>query len=193
MNNTILTGCNKIIAAAYIISCCFVSGCENDERRIHELTDNKILKEEAKEIESLLSQDGKMKAKLIAPLMIRVNADTTYFEFPHSLHVDFYDDSAMVETKLDCKYGKYFENLNKVFLRDSVIVVTAKGDTLKSPDLWWDQNTKLFYTANYVEYRTKTDIYYGRKGLRATQDLTSVIFNDGGGTVQISENGFRHQ
>ncbi len=148
--------------------------------------------EEARDVESLLSQDGKMKARLIAPLMYRVMTDTTYFEFPQSLHVDFFDDSANVETKLDCKYGKYFENLNKVFLRDSVLVITAKGDTLKAPDLWWDQNTKLFYTANYVEYRTRTDVYYGRKGLRATQDLSSVVFNDGGGTVQISENGFRN-
>ena len=31
------------------------------------------------------------------------------------------------------RYGKYFENLDKVYLRDSVIVITVKGDTLEKP------------------------------------------------------------
>ena len=58
--------------AALIISCFFVPGCENSERTIHELSDNKQLQEEARDVESFLSQDGKMKARLKAPLMIRV-------------------------------------------------------------------------------------------------------------------------
>ena len=179
--------------AALIISCFFVPGCENSERTIHELSDNKQLQEEARDVESFLSQDGKMKARLKAPLMIRVAADTIYFEFPQSLHVDFYDDSAKVETRLDCKYGKYFENLNKVFLRDSVIVITTRGDTLKSPDLWWDQNTRLFYTDKYAIYHGVNKSIYGTKGLRATQDLNSIIFNEPVGTVTGSENNFLNQ
>ena len=182
-----------VYAAALIMGCFFVYGCENDVKVINDLTEKKVLKEEAIKIEGYLSQDGKMKAKLKAPLMLRVSADTLYVEFPNSLHVDFYDDSANIETRLDCRYGKYFENLGKVYLRDSVTVITVKGDTLISPDLWWDQNSKFFYTDKYTEYRTKTDKYYGRKGMRATQDLSDVIFNDGGGTLKISENGFRNQ
>jgi hypothetical protein len=180
-------------AAALLTGCCFVFSCENDVRTIKALNEKKIMKEEAIKIEGYLSQEGKMKAKLKAPLMYRVMADTIYVEFPNTLHVDFYDDSNKIETRLDCLYGKYFENLGKVYLKDSVKVITVKGDTLISPDLWWDQNTKFFYTDNYAEYRTPTDRYYGRKGMRATQDLTDVIFNDGGGSLKVSENGFRKQ
>ena len=134
------------------------------------------MKEEARNIESYLSQEGKMKAKLKAPLMIRVEADTVYVEFPKTLHVDFYNDSTKIETRLDSKYGKYFETLNKVYLRDSVVVINIKGDTLKSPDLWWDQNTKLFYTDKYAIYHGIGKNIYGGKGLVATQDLTSITF-----------------
>lgn len=148
------------------------------------------MKEEAIDIESTLSQDGKMKAKLKAPLMLRVSADTLYVEFPNTLHVDFYDDSTKIETWLDSRYGKYFESLGKVYLRDSVIVITIKGDTLKSPDLWWDQNSKLFYTDKYAVYHGIGKVIHGGKGLVATQDLNSIIFNDPTGTMQTSQNGF---
>lgn len=183
---------NKIVyAAALIMGCCFVLGCENDEKRIKELTEKVRLKEEAINVESFLSQDGKMKAKLTAPLMLRSTRDSLYVEFPNTLHVDFYGDSNNnIETVLDSRYGKYFENLGKVYLRDSVVVITIKGDTLKSPDLWWDQNSKIFYTDKFATYHGIGKNIYGGKGLVATQDLNSVIFNDPTGTVQVSSSGF---
>ncbi len=190
MNNHFQLYTKIIYAAAFITGCCFVCSCENDEKAVNDLTKNVVMKEEARDVESYLSQEGKMKAKLKAPLMLRVAADTVYVEFPRSLHVDFYDDSTKIETWLDCKYGKYFENLNKVYLRDSVVVINVKGDTLKSPDLWWDQNTKLFYTDKYAEYHAKDKNIYGGKGLEATQDMTSITFKYPTGTVQVSENGF---
>ncbi|MEK7225832.1 MAG: LPS export ABC transporter periplasmic protein LptC [Bacteroidota bacterium] len=169
----------------------FLMSCENSEKRIKELTEKVNLKDEAINVESFLSQDGKMKAKLTAPLMLRSTRDSLYVEFPNTLHVDFYGDSSNnIETVLDSRYGKYFENLGKVYLRDSVVVVTIHGDTLKSPDLWWDQNSKIFYTDKFATYRGIGKSIYGGKGLVATQDLNSVIFNDPIGTVQVSESGF---
>lgn len=167
-----------------------LGSCENDQKKIDNLTRKVVMKEEAINIESYLSQSGKMKAKLKAPLMLRVSEDTAYVEFPKTLHVDFYDDSVNIETRLDSKYGKYYQNLGKVYLRDSVVVITVKGDTLKSPDLWWDQNTKLFYTDKYAIYHGIGKNIYGGKGLVATQDLKSLTFNQPTGTVQVSENGF---
>ncbi len=182
--SSVLAACGLVLIAF------FMSGCENDVKTIRELTENKVTQEEATNIESFFSQEGKMKAKLTAPLMIRVIADTVYAEFPKTLHVDFYDDSAKVETRLDSKYGKYFETQNKVYLRDSVVVINVKGDTLKSPDLWWDQSTKLFYTDKYAIYHGIGKDIYGGKGLTATQDLNSIIFNQPTGTIERDKAGF---
>ena len=186
---------NKIPCALNLVPCalCLVPllfSCENDEKIVTDLTKKVVMKEEAKDIESFLSQDGKMRARLKAPYMLRIFADTLYVEFPNSLHVDFYDQNNQVETFLDSRYGKYYENLNKVYLRDSVVVINIKGDTLKSPDLWWDQNTKMFYTDKYAEYHAKDKNIYGGKGLEATQDLNSITFKYPTGTVQLSETGF---
>ncbi len=132
--------------------------------------------DQALKVESYLSQGGKVKAKLTAPLMLRVQADTVYTEFPKTLHVDFYNDSAKVESRLDSKYGKYMESISMIYLRDSVRVVSEKGDTLYCQDLWWDQNKLLFYTDKPARYNARDQRLQGDLGLQATQDLKNVTF-----------------
>jgi len=173
------------------ISCClFISACENDPKMIDDWSKKKEMVEVGKNIEAYLSQESKVKAKLTAPLMLRHEADTLYTEFPNSLHVDFYDDSTKIESWVDSKHGKYFENLNKVYLWDSVVVINIKGDTLKSPDLWWDQNTKLFYTDKYAQYLKKDKQIYPGKGLEATQDFKRITFKEPTGIVHVSDTSF---
>ena len=181
---------NLFLAALFISGCFFISACENDPKMIDDWSKKKEMVEVGKNIEAYLSQESKVKAKLTAPLMLRHEADTLYTEFPKSLHVDFYDDSAKIESWVDSKHGKYFENLNKVYLWDSVVVINIKGDTLKSSDLWWDQNTKLFYTDKYAQYlRIDKQIYPG-KGLEATQDFKRITFKEPTGIVHVSDTSF---
>jgi len=164
-----------------------LSSCENDDRVLREWTRQLRLREEATNIESSISQEGKLLSCIKAPLMIKEAGDTVQMIFPQTLHCDFYDDSAQIESKLDARFGIYYENLNKVFLRDSVVVVTLKGDTLVSPELWWDQNTKLFYTDKYASYRSPGQQIIGGKGLEATQDLKRITFKSTTGLVNAPQ------
>jgi LPS export ABC transporter protein LptC len=190
MNNGISIARKYFHTAALFMSCCFVCSCENDPKQVDDLTRAVTEVEEARNIESYLSQEGVMKAKLTAPLMYRIlKKDSPYVEFPKALHVDFYNESAILETWLDSKYGKYFESLDKVYLRDSVIVVNIKGDTLRAPELWWDQKAKLFYTDSVAEYHGVGKHIFGGKGLVATQDMSEVTFKMPTGPVQVSKDG----
>ncbi|MEJ7684719.1 MAG: LPS export ABC transporter periplasmic protein LptC [Segetibacter sp.] len=161
---------NKI-SAALLLGCFFILACENDMREVQNLNQKSIGIEEGKDIESYLSQGGKVKAKLTAPLMLRYQRDTPRIEFPKTLHVDFYDDSTKVESKLFAKYGRYTENENKVFLRDSVVVFNISGDTLFSKELYWDQNKSIFYTDKNVIIHKPDQKVYGSGGLLADQSF----------------------
>jgi LPS export ABC transporter protein LptC len=121
--------------------------------------------------------------------MYRVSADTVYAEFPKSLHCDFFNASRQLDSKLDSKYGIYYESLNRVFLRDSVVVVTTKGDTLLTQELWWDQNTQLFSTNTAVTYKAPGKRIYGAKGLEATQDLSRITFRETVGRMRVNDSG----
>lgn len=160
----------KLIAAA-LTGCFFVCACkENDISVIQNLNKKSISVDEGKQIESYLSENGKVKAKLISPLMLRYYKDTPKVEFPKSLHVDFYNDSTKIDSKLSAKYGRYLENENKVFLRDSVVVFNMKGDTLICKELYWDQAQSVFYTDKNVILHQPSQKLYG-KGMRADQNF----------------------
>jgi LPS export ABC transporter protein LptC len=163
------------------------SSCENDPKEIENWTKRTELREEARSVESYLSQSGVIKAKLIAPLMYRYQRDTVFTEFPNSLHVDFYDDSVRIESWLTANYGIYYDNLNKVFLRDSVTVINKEGDTLRCPELWWDQNSQKFYTDKPARLDGKDKHITGTQGLDATQDLKIIQFKYPVGPVGIKE------
>jgi LPS export ABC transporter protein LptC len=165
----------------------FFSSCENDPKEIENWTKKTELREEAKTIESYLSQSGVMKAKLTAPLMYRYQRDTVFTEFPNTLHVDFYDDSVRIQSWLTAQYGIYYDNMNKVFLRDSVMVINKDGDTLRTPELWWDQNSQKFYTDKPARLDGKDKHLTGTQGLEATQDLRSIQFKFPIGPFNIKE------
>ena len=152
----------------------FFYSCENDPDVVNRGNERKANIEEARNIQSFLSQNGNLRAKLVSPFMLRYAMDTSYLEFPKTLHVNFYDSSGKVESELNALYGKYFETRSLVYLRDSVVVFNVKGDTLRTPDLWWDQNTKKFYTESRVRIQRKGQRVIGGKGMEATQDLKDV-------------------
>ena len=158
-----------------IIGCFFVCSCENDIREVQNLNKKRVSIEEGKKIESYMSEGGKVKAKLVSPLMLRYT-DSGKVEFPKTLHVDFYNDSTKIDSKLSAKYGRYLENENKVFLRDSVVVFNMKGDTLYCKELYWDQGKSIFYTDKNVVVHQPTQLVYG-KGMIADQNFQWFTIN----------------
>lgn len=169
------------------VCCLFFMGCENDIEKVNATNTRKPNIEEGYKIESYLSQNGRQRAKLVAPYMKRYALDTSYLEFPRSLHVDFFDSLGKVESQVNALYGKYLETQNKVYLRDSVIAFNAKGDTLRSPDLWWDQNTQKFFTDKYVRFRSVSKTIYGGKGFEANQDLSHYTIFQPTGIILVPD------
>jgi LPS export ABC transporter protein LptC len=139
----------------FMLGACLLglAACENDPAEVDSFTRDVVNREEATQVEALMSQSGKLKAILKAPVMYRVKTDTMYTEFPQSIFVTFYNDSFAAESIVKARFAKYYEMLRKVYLRDSVVVYNFKGDTLFAEDLWWDQNEGLFYTDRPVKVR----------------------------------------
>ena len=170
-----------------VCSCFFFFACENDPKTIDDLTKPKAMIEEAKNIETYLSQGSLLKAKLWAPYMLRSAGDTTFVEFTKTLHVNFFDSTGKVDSHLDAKYGKYYESLNKVYLRDSVLIYNFQGDSMRSPDLWWDQNTQRIYTDKKVWVRKQGTILTGQNGMDSKQDLSDIKIKEVTGPIDMPD------
>jgi LPS export ABC transporter protein LptC len=167
----------KILLAAVISGCFFMYGCENDVNAVRELGRKKAGVDEGRNIESYLSMNGKMKARLTAPVVLRYQGDSVAkAEFPNSLHVDFFNDTLKIESQLRADYGRYLENDKKVFLRDNVVAFNIKGDTLFCSELYWDQNEGKFHTDKkvIVSKSFRSSLFIGLEGMTCNQDLTDI-------------------
>ncbi|WP_153800238.1 LPS export ABC transporter periplasmic protein LptC [Foetidibacter luteolus] len=169
MNNRFLR--QLYFAAAFITGCLFLCACENDIKDVHALGKKKPGIDEVYNMVSYLSEVGRVKAKLTAPLMLRYQ-DTPRFTFPKTLHVDFYDSTLKVESQLFAKYGQYLDNQDKVYLKDSVVVFNVKGDTLFCDDLWWDKSKESFSTDKKVSIHKPFGETTNGIGLTAKQDFS---------------------
>ena len=180
----------------YVVTCSLLfvllSSCENTDKEIQEMNSRGLGVEEIKNADINYTIGGKAKAKLLSPLMLRVQVNVPYVEFPNTLHVDFFNDTAGVDSRLDARYGKYLELESKVFLKDSVVVINVLGDTLYCDELWWDRNRvgSEFYTDKPVRIRRKMEVINGT-GMQAAQDFKNwVILNPSQGVMKIPASEF---
>lgn len=191
---------SKFLTTLLIVAvACLAVACGDNKTTGKPVGPHKIVPEEADSIVSMLSEPGtdsthklsaKVKGKLTSPYMLRYQrTDSPYAEFPRTLHVDFYNDSMQIESRLDAHYGKYFQNQEKVFLKDSVVVMNIlKKDTVHCKTLWWDQHTERFTTDDSVRIYTPDKILYGT-GMEADQNfrwytikkMTGMVLTQGTG------------
>jgi LPS export ABC transporter protein LptC len=153
-----------------------MASCENDIDTVKSLGARVSGIDVGKDVAIYISNDGKVGAKLTAPLMNRYLVDSSkMIEFPLSIHVDFYKDSNQIESQLSAKYAKYKEAENIVFLKEDVVIFNTLGDTLWCKEMYWDQNTGKFYTEKDVVVKQHNPLakIYG-KGLEANQNLTDI-------------------
>jgi LPS export ABC transporter protein LptC len=167
---------NTKLAVALISSCFFMLACENNVNEVQALSARIGGIDVGKDVSIFISTDGKMTAKLMAPLMKKYLVDSgRMVEFPNTIKVDFYKDSLHIESKLSADYANYKEEENKIFLKDNVIVFNVLGDTLWCKEMIWDQVTNKFTTDKEVIVKQHNPIakIYG-KGFEANQDLSDI-------------------
>jgi LPS export ABC transporter protein LptC len=163
---------NKLMTRlAFVFFLLVLASCENDMEAILKLDKQTAAVEEGKEIESIYSQVGKVKAKLTAPIMLRHMQSPTYVEFIKGLKVLFYNDTLDVESTLTARYGKYFDGDANIFLKDHVVVINKKGERLDCEELNWDSKLQKFLSGKPVRISTPTDTLYGT-GLESNQDFS---------------------
>lgn len=159
------------------------SSCENDINEVRALDVKNINVEKGTMINAYMSTEGKLKAHLTAPVMTRSTSDSNMTEFPKSLNVYIYDDNGkQISTYIFAKYGRHIGSRNLIFLKDSVVIYNTNKDTLRTSELYWDQNTNKMYTTKtvWVHRIWPTEQYiHAKNGMDASSsNLNNYTFFD---------------
>lgn len=132
----------------------------------------------------IYKDSGKIVLDLRSPLIEEyAMVDSPYTQFPKGLEMYFYDKKSIDSPGyLKAKWGIMSEVKGWYEGRGDVVVISSKGDTLKTQKLFWNKKRRKIFTQDTVYIVSKDgDSLQANKGLEAKDDLSEyMLFNNSG-------------
>lgn len=131
----------------------------------------------------VFKDSGFLKINLRSPLIEEyAMIDTPYTKFPKGLEMDYYNKNIDSPGFLRANWAMMNEMKGWYEGSGDVLVISEKGDTLKTQKLFWNKKKRQIFTQDTVYIITKTgDSLQANNGLEAKDDLTEyMLFNNQG-------------
>jgi len=171
---------------SYVVLCIVIfTACENDVNEVERVTRfENPLQEVANDIEILYSEDGEVKAKLLAPQMTKNSEAKPYTEFNNGLNVYILDKNKNTIAELSANYGIKYDKDDTTVISKNVRVVNQDGDILETEKLTRNDKTGELHTDAFVKITKKYKVIKGM-GLTANEDFSSYKIDSVQGEVRI--------
>ncbi len=140
-------------------------------------------------IEDLTSKykyDNQLRALIKAPVAQYFLKDkkNPKMEFPQGLDAVFYNEKKQPISTIHCKYAVYYEKTQLWKLSGDVVVVNPEGSTLRTQELYYDQNNQRIYSIKFVEVIDKKgNSIRGKGGFTSNMDFTEYEFKNVDGEI----------
>ncbi len=125
-----------------------LSSCENDLKDVERISSQTI--EEPVDISYgvtiIYSDSAVVKAKMTSPEMKHFNTVEPYYEFPKGGLLILFDSFGKETERVSSEYAIQRENTGITELKKNVVVTRSDGLIVKSEELIWDDNKKIFYS-----------------------------------------------
>lgn len=176
------------IAFLLIWSCSLIACKDNDIERIRVLEkENELPVESGTNVVLYYSDSACLKAKVMAPVLLRYEYEERRESvMPKGITVYFFEKDGSTTSSLRSKYAIRDERMKKIIAKKDVLVINVKGDTLRSDELVWEENTGKIYTEKAVSVRTKGRIIFGQ-GLETNAQFSPYTFHKVTGSLDIKE------
>ncbi len=169
-----------------IVSLLSLACGSGDLKKVKQITlEEKVQVDSTRGAEIIYSDSAKVKANLKAPLLLYFKTKSPYYEMPEGIDVVFYDDNLKPSSNVVADYAIRRENEKLVELRKNVVAKNAEGKTFKSEELFWDENTKKFYSNTLVTIVTEQATISGTS-FWALEDFSYYEIKQGAGPIQFN-------
>ena len=163
-----------ILTAVFTAVIILLQSCKNDNiEKIQVLTasDNLPL-EVGTNIILNYTDSGFVKAKVFAPMLERYdNEKSNQSIMKKGITAYFYNKDKKITSYIKSKYAVRDDRQRTMTVKNEVIVVNIKGDTLRTESLVWDEKTNKINTNDNVKITTPDEIIYG-EGLESNTEFS---------------------
>lgn len=164
----------KSIAVIFITVMLF--SCSNNTQEVRDFLASKNLPiGVAKNAFHVYKDSGRITSKLITPLLYDFSnrKQHPYNEFPKGIKIINFEEKDSVT--ITGNYALTYSKTDVSEIKGNVIVINHTENTrLETEQLFWDQNTKYFFSEKAFTLRTLKDTIYG-VGFECKEDLSKHL------------------
>lgn len=183
-------GLGALAASCFGFALCLLASCTNDPRELRALV--AIDNGPTMEVDSLCidyTEHGRLSSRIFTPKMQSYDRDgVLYDEFLEGIDVKVYNDSGRVTSTIRANYALYWREKKVWEARYRVCAVNLNGDTIRTEQIFWDQQAGRVYTGANVQVRTKDATLYGR-GFESDDRFEQWVFREPTGLITIPRPG----
>ena len=167
----------------------FAGSCKNDPQEV-----NAVTKKDSfpllttHNVDMMYSDSARLKIHMTAPMVEDYGGINPKTVFRQGVFVEFYDDSAKVNSSLKSDYAERRDKEQIMVAKKDVVVVNIKGDQLNTEKLTWDGKRRKIYTDAFVKITTADQVIMGN-GLESDETFTNYEIKDITGTIMLQDNG----
>jgi LPS export ABC transporter protein LptC len=167
-------GWNILLVIFFTVPFIFM-GCENDLEVIKTITKTSNFPTLTRHTTEIVYTDSaRMKVRIQTPKLERYsNTPEPYIEFPEGIHVEFFNDSSVLQSIITSKYARYDERKQLWIAQNDVVARNVqKGEQLNTEELFWDENKMTIYSDKFSRVATQNGVFFGEEGFLANQNFT---------------------
>lgn len=178
-----------VIAAAVIAVAATACGEEKKEVLSGDIDPEKFPTMLTREVETLISDSGITRYRITAPLwLVYDEAREPYWSFPHTLHLEKFDDLMQREATVDCDSARYFKDRQLWRLDGNVRIANVLREKFLTQQLFWDQRNRKIYSDSFIHIE-KTDRIIEGYGFVSDEQMTNYTVHNVAGIFPVSEDG----
>jgi LPS export ABC transporter protein LptC len=179
---------NPLKTYAFLLLLILTFSCKNDLNTIskEKVKDLSITEEYATDIEIYFSENAQKKSILRAPVMVKKKDTLDKTMFPEGIYLEMYQENGALGSTLRAKYGAMDHISQEMTAKDSVVVISSNGQSLRCKHLTWNQQTRMLQTNGSVALKTQTETIYGDT-LTADENLRIYKIKHITGIVQVKK------
>jgi LPS export ABC transporter protein LptC len=116
----------------------------------------------AENVDLMYSDSAVVRFRLQSPkVLIFQDEEVPYNEFPEGFKLEQFNRAKQIVSSIEAIYGRYYHQKELWELKQNVVAVTEKGDSLKTELLYWDEKKEMIYSDQFVKIIQRDQIITG--------------------------------
>lgn len=142
---------------------------------------------DANNVSTLISDSGITRYRINADRwQIFDKAQPSYWDFPHGIYIEKFDEELNVNASLRSDYARYDEEAQIWRLEGNVYAVNQEGEIFETPLLFWNQRTERVYSDSAIRITRASSVINGI-GFDSNQEMTRYTIMKPTGSFPVQE------